>query len=489
MKFSKILCLLLALVMVASVFVGCGPGEEEESTTKKKGGNTVNEQNEYDVALENLIDNCEVDMDGDDFYILSGSDIAERFNIDEPQDDVLNQAVYERNLAFNETFNAEISVMERDRMEEEFKATLSNDVRSSNEIHITFGKTSSTPNMITEGLLYNFLNLENIDLDAEWWDQGTKSFNIADSIWFMNGSSNVDDDLTTFILMFNTEMYDDLFPNEDKTLYEIVDDNDWTLAKFSEYIQSASADNGDNIWDENDTYGLVTTGDFGISIFYGSGLKYITCKEGEDPYISFDDNDKQIAINILEDVIPFYTNRYAYMNTDVAKPMTIFTGGRSLFYCEIIDYIVRYCNPLMEEDYGVLPVPKYDAKQDGYIGWTHAISSSMSIANNVTDPEEIGTLIEGYAILSQKYVTPAFYDKVLDHQSVRDEESSEMLRMVLANRTYDLAAYYTDMGLTGVFSGCFAGLNTNFESKWKRQLVSANKELEKLNKEFEKLAD
>ena len=121
----------------------------------------------------------------------------------------------------------------------------------------------------------------------------------------------------------------------------------------------------------------------------------------------------------------------------------------------------------MEDDYGVLPVPKYSEEQEKYCTWSNSIGSTLSIPSTIAkqDVESFAIVLEVYALLSQKYVRPAYYDVVLLTRNVDDVESSEILDMIFQNRTYDMALYYS-LGLSNVFSNAVMSRGSDFSSQY-----------------------
>ena len=54
----------------------------------------------------------------------------------------------------------------------------------------------------------------------------------------------------------------------------------------------------------------------------------------------------------------------------------------------------------------------------------------------------MGLIVENYAILSSRYVKPAYYDVTLTFKNIQDAQSKQMLDIIFQNRVYDMALYY-----------------------------------------------
>lgn len=78
----------------------------------------------------------------------------------------------------------------------------------------------------------------------------------------------------------------------------------------------------------------------------------------------------------------------------------------------------------IESDFGILPMPKYNAQQDSYKSHVQQnYSSAMSIPNVVTDYELIGKVLEEMVYQSMLTVKPTNIDIPLGSKYIRDPES------------------------------------------------------------------
>jgi len=133
----------------------------------------------------------------------------------------------------------------------------------------------------------------------------------------------------------------------------------------------------------------------------------------------------------------------------------------------------------MDVDFGILPMPKYDENQDRYY---HIVSvwnaPLMSVSSMIDSPEKIGYILELMAAKSVDTLTPAFYDTQLKHKLLRDDESEEMLDIILSSITFDLGAAYEFGGL--VRDIIAIGRGANFASTYEKSEPAAQRDIEKL---------
>ena len=452
----------------------------EETTTEEVSTSNLG------AALEKIESYDSLDFSDQRFHILAIDGVEDQFNVTELEAEPLAESVYLRNLRFKEIYGVDVetTTMDIQMFVEHFIA----DTKSMGSYDIAVGYTTFHINLAVTGLLYNFLDLEPyIDLDAQWWDQGTKSFNIADSIWFMNGSFNYEDDCKTYCLMFNKEIAKKHYETAD-VFYDMVKNMDWTLEKMYEYAQNVSENIGSPEWDEHDKYGFVCTWEYGIGFFYSAELKFVKCEKGSDPALILDKTGIAKATDLLGQIKLLFNSEITYWPEcgGEKKGQDAFYGGRSLFFGEICGYIIE-ANRTMEEDFGILPLPMYKKEQNKYITWAHGISSSMIIPYHVKDVEKFGLMLEGFNILSDYYVRPAFYDVVLTRKSVKDADSGPMLDIIFRGRVYDFAMYYTDLGLMHSFNNCVTGNHTGFATEYAKVKTAAAATLRNLTKRFSKL--
>ena len=472
-KTIRFLCLILALLMVSSVFVACGDNGEagNEDGKNTTAANTEVATDPVEEALAEL--RSEVDWGGNDFGIIYVNDIggyteeveAEPKSNDTTGSGVINDAVFERNTLFEEYCNLNFVLIPTPNPS--IGSRIQGEVQTATgDFHLITTTTDVAASNATSGYLYNYLDLD-IDLEQEWWDAGTLDFALDGRVFFMDGPFNIVDDDVTFVFMFNKELRAEY---KIENPYDTVKAGDWTLEDFNSVVKELATENGDGKWDENDTYGFSTPGSIGNTFFYGAGLQYVmNSRDMDTPELVLDQKMEQ-ALNVLElarTIVLENNSTYVAPHGSEGVSKEVFIQGRSLFYCEAASYL-RGLNANMEREYGVVPVPKYDKAQANYTTWRHSIGSTLSIPTSVAknDMEQYAMVLETYTLLSQKYVRPAYYEVMLTTRNVQDVESSEMLDLIFLHRTYDMAMYFTNLGFASLFESAVLSSGSNFASSY-----------------------
>ena len=98
----------------------------------------------------------------------------------------------------------------------------------------------------------------------------------------------------------------------------------------------------------------------------------------------------------------------------------------------------------MEEDFGIIPFPKYSAEQEAYYTHVDGHAPLMILPKTLTNPENAGIVLEALAYESNKTVVPAVYEIVLQSKYARDEASQRMLDLILEGRVYTFGYIYDD---------------------------------------------
>lgn len=490
-KLTKLLSLLLAGLMLLSGFVACA--DQTDDPAEQTSGGTTNEDETKDPVQAALDDLGEIDYGGREFTVLYGAgQKEENYGVNETVDQeggasqIINDAVYERNTLLEDRCNLVYGNIEGD------VSNMAKTEASAPTGDFQFMDTSLRDQaaLATNGYLYDF-NALGINLDGEWWDSGTASFVLADSVFFMTGSTNTRDDGVTYVLIFNKDMrktYSETIPNP----YDTVKSWEWTLDYFNNIIQGISSDNGDGKWDELDTYGFINTWEYGNTFFLASDLRYVINDDTVDYPELFlaSSSNMEKALNVLELSRAIYHNNNAsFMSPpgEEGKGLTAFKEGRGLFYGEVAQYLSALNREMTEGNYGVLPVPKYDKAQEFYRTWTHDSGSAFSVTSAIPekDTEVIGQIMSAYAILSHQKLKPAYYDTMLKSRGVQDAESAEILDLIFQNRIYDLAFYF-DLGFYDVFKSNVNDKNSErFSSAYSSAAKSFDRKLKGILRKLE----
>ena len=237
-KFLRILALLLSLVFMVSCFAACGDTKEDDPKESKDENNS--EAETLDAASQALADLGDVNWGNETFGILhmdgfKNEVYGENGVVDKESGaaQVINDAVYERNVLFEDFCHLKLETISKDAASVE-QSMRNEATTATGDFQMIDYRLGGTANMALSGMCYNFLDMD-VDVDQPWWDTGTADFCLAGNIFFMSGDVNFADDNVTYVLIFNKKLQVDTGTPDP---YKTVKDWEWTLEYFNNIIQN-----------------------------------------------------------------------------------------------------------------------------------------------------------------------------------------------------------------------------------------------------------
>ena len=442
----KILSLLLAFLVLLSC-VACDRGksqdEENESDLLETNDGIAEpdseeallkpEKKQYDRDFTFMVDGNYFCYVPEDYQYGSGN--------------VIDEAMYERNMFMSDEFGVEIIYRDEGTSAYSLYSTLvtAGDYVADSVLFVA----QQSFKLLLQGLYINLANLEGLNLSASYWDQRIQSeYAIGDRVYFLEGDYTVYDELRTYVVLYNKRLYEDYgYYSKYGTLYDMVDNQTWTLEKMYEMADGMYSDenfNGER--DENDKYGIVAALNVSWCTFLGSGMKMISNSDGELTLMIKDTTFYQRAYDVLEDVMTMG------IDEDVLQPQLlkhsdvwtaasdIFENNRALFRATTLSAATRLSN--MSAKFGLVPIPAYSEDQGGYYGWATSDSHTpLSMPYTVKNKEESAEILEAFCYYSRYLGGNSLYDAFIENFRLQKfcetEEDLEMLELVLESKIYD----------------------------------------------------
>lgn len=481
---SRSAAFLLALLLVFTLFLLCACGEEENADSSSSEENTPSD------TISSVLKPTDVPPEKAE---LNGRKINVLCN-DFTASTILG---YTGEIVYSDEDNASsVDVAKKaviDYVETEYHCiidgvldntgiigqTVQNMVTSGTyDYDIVFTSPAALTSMVQAGTLTDLKSVNTLNLSNSWWDQNAvEQLSIAHKLYFVNGDINTFDDLGTFCVIFNKSLKERLGIEEN--FYQTALDGNWTLDHFMEICKGVTTEtNGDGVLDELDQWAFGTeTYNVFVQVL-GGGLHLIEKDENDMPYIAFESNPQQ-HYNALDKIVAVYQSadvlvaddgthtKYPGIEVFEETVNKAFREGRELFYMGGLFNLAAFRD--MEDDIGVLPIPKTFAEQDAYY---HTITpygtSFLAIPKNVPDVDNLGLVIEALAMKSKEFLTPAFYDTQLKYRDLRDNESGDMLDLIFATRLFDHGSIYNWGGMLSIFRS----LDTNYASRFDSSINS-----------------
>ena len=495
MKITKILAFLLAALMVFTCFVACGGGAEETETEVV--------ETEGDASKETVNSNLDAygrelieDSVPDDlnygtaannivtFFTRNDSEtLAREMDSDELIDDTLNDAIYRRNITVEEQLGVtitQISQLGNWGSHTEWLQTLRNAVNTkSGDFDSGAVYASQGAALALEGMYYNILNLEAIDLEKPWWNkQLVKELELFDTLYFLGGDITISQVTESGITVYNKAIFEKYFP--DVNLYELVDSYQWTVDKLYELSSQ--------VWEDTNTTGMLDDGD----VIGYKGYAHSGSGGWMDIWIA------ALGLKIAEknsDGIPelsFYNARSIDSYEKLKRLHMENTGSISMGLSEtsfINDKIMFSATSLgacenlrdMTSPYGALPMPAYDEEQGYYGTYPQNACSLLTILSSVPEDriDMVGYTIELMAAESYRQVIPEYYSVCLKTKYSAEAEDARMYDIIIDSISIDFGFVYASTQISGILS-LFRNLSNDFAQTYEANSESYATKLDTL---------
>ncbi len=391
--------------------------------------------------------------------------------VEELTGDVLNDAVYNRNLFLTERLNI---VVETTPVSD-VQGTLQNAVTAGDNVyHMVGAYKGNSMGMATGGYVRDWNTLD-IEYDKPWWSlAAAEKLAVCGYQFMMSGNiliSEIDD---TLAMIYNKNVGIN-YNLED--IYTLVKEKRWTVDKFIEMTEAVANDlSGDGEMKVgDDLFGYVQDpASMNNNWFFSSDLMNgIIDDEG-----TFSHNiDVERVQNLIDKLSPYFQTDNIYTGLDLYEGLNYFTEDKIFVYAIILRNLELLRD--MDSDYGVIPYPLYDQSQENYLTHVGSASPILTIpVLNTEDDERLADILTAMAISAREMILPAYYETMLKEKIARDPTSAEMLDIIVESKTYDIT-YLIGVGLISIGAGLLTRGSTNFASSLASQEKSINTNVQK----------
>jgi len=441
MKSRNITLIFLALVLTANL-AACGGDAPSGNNidTNPDSGETNSTETTADPTSDDLGD---IRFDGETFNMWLAYEELLGYKAEEETGDVFDDAVYARNLAVEDRLGVKLEYTYSGHPFSGSGYTLGcKDIRN----HVMSGDTTydvyqqvqngQVGGLIDDGIFVDWYDVPNIDLTKDYWYKNAiENINYGEKLYRVVGYYENAILSATNCLFFNKRIFDE---NKVEYPYAQALDGTWTIDSLMKIITQTTADlNGDTTLDRTvDQFGYIGRNyNTAPALFIALGGDCIAADESNMP--------KDVVLTERNsDII----DRLLALNNPV-EGMEIINDNQ-----EMIDLFhaahaatahgeLRYCTVFfrdMKDDFGFVPYPKFDEKQENYYSYIRGSAplSYIPATNTGKNLEMTGAVLEVMASESYKRVVPAYVDQALTAKSTRDTESEQMVPIILESASF-----------------------------------------------------
>lgn len=356
-----------------------------------------------------------------------------------------------------------------------------------------------------ENVLLDLNSLPGLQLKAPWWDQAfNEEMTIDGKLYFTIGDIGIGNKSSTAALTFNKDLYEryNLTDKYNGTPYDYVRNGTWTLDIAVQMSKEFGEDiNSDGVIDYRDLVGWEGQLDDMWSLFYGAGSRIASSRGTASGYpeLTMYSQRNSTIMDKIQDLVldkKHYVSANDYFS--VAQWPSVLTrdnfiAGNALFYNGSMSTPLELGD--MEDDYGLLPIPKGDEGQDDYNSlvnpWT---STCFAVPKWLPEDqrEMIADVLDMMGAEGANAIAPVYLEQCLEYMKSRDPETTkEMIeKYILPGRSTDIGLVFRWGGLDTMLHDMATETNRGqFTSTYQSKESAAQTALDETVNAFRTAAD
>lgn len=496
---SRIIIAILIIAMMLPAALSCAETNPPDVTTEDNAStNAPSASQEITTEAEDTIfapSDIPEDLkfEGETIRFLYWSDVENpEFFVEDTNGESVNDAIYNRNAKIEEQFDVTLEFTGTLGDYENQKAFVNqciNSTQSGADAHDFFcGYSMTGATLMIQGIAQDLTEYDIIEFDKPWWPSTLISkATIKDGVYFASGDISTNYLYMMYACVFNKDMFENFHGQDPKLLYDLVYNGEWTLDKLIEYSTGVFLEqNSDAEPSQGDRFGFVTNNIHFDSFYTGSDL-YTVVTDSEGSLVLSEDLYSQKTIDLLNKLTDFL-----YLSGDCWKKTSnkIFAAGEALFAIDRVQITNKYLKDV-GFDFGILPIPKYDAEQEEYRTCMAFPFTTYVLSTASTHSDAAAATLELMAYQSYLNITPALFEESMKLRYADQSDDSFMFDYIregvvidlgrlmttsLENMSYSLFRNAVDNNQAGAWAS-----SQNAQSKlFNRKIADINKAIDKL---------
>lgn len=496
---KRLICLILALLMIAVSFVACASDNEDPKETS--GAETTSgEQDQEDKGDPNFTDEVPDNLDFGKAVInilaLEKKGVDDELIAEGESADLIPTAVFSR----NQTIEDRLGVTMKTTLDKEPHTTLTKAVSGGAEFDIVAHSSMYQIQSVQKGHLIDLNEVPYINTEKSYWSQSYN--NIAsygpeaeEKQYIASGAAAISMFRYLFLTVYNKE---DVENHHLTDLYETAMNKEWTLEYQKTIITDSWKDNNANQkMDDKDYYGFITGDTVSVDPYSVAANIEVVSKE-EDGSWKYRTDILEKMDEMAELVRPIYNTvngTYVFKgatldDTGLVNIIKMFASKQGMM-ATVQLFALETDGKSMEFDYGVVPMPMLNSTQKEYYSYVQDQVTGFGIASCATADKYpmLGSFLECLASESYKTVVSAYYGTAL-YKYVNNPESITMLDVIYKSIKFDFSGTFSNIFTTNnirdslrpLLSGKGSKALSSTMAKWEKSLKS---QLDKFNATLE----
>ena len=397
--------------------------------------------------LETDLPDLETDENGEIIersFVIATDDKRVFYN-EESAASSVSRAVEERTTFLNDKYGAKILVKQvtTKNLTNDLKAALESGVDYCDLIAIS---AKETVKLQTAGLLGDMNKLPDFDLNAKYFDQyNAKSLAVNEKLYMLpDASAQVYDE--TYVMFFNRDLVNTQGGQDPETL---VMQGKWTWDSFHEVAKAAAPKvyNKSTSDIATDIFGFTSyesESSFPLAMWNSCGIHIIDNNYYGSVDISYTADE---LLGYAEKLKSRYNSR-GRLPLEGGDASLAFKEGRLAFFCNKLEYFYSLRDGKNNgNNYGMVPMPKYDENQERYCTPVSTEARVYSIPKNIENQTEshkafVSAVIKATCASGSETIKKAYLNQVIATY-LNNNKETVMFQTVLDTIYFDFATVYS----------------------------------------------
>ena len=511
---ARVICLLIACLTVLALVVACDTNENNGPTYKDK---TKDRHGRLKDSLPDMDEDPSndylINFNNEVINLMYWKDVEQpEFEQAEITGDNVRDSIYERNVNVESRLSVDLNFIP---VEVSYTVPTGSFLKHISAIYeageqeydiiATHSRTQGT--LAKYGYLYNIAAIEDsyIDLEKPWWPAQlveTVSFGNND-YYFISGDMSTNTLHQMHAVFFNKKMFEDLEKDIDDLYASVRGTNGkvWTLDMLIELTSDVYEDvDGDNVVSMGDRFGFTALHYVVDSFYTASNLRYIEDSNTDTLVISPNYGSAKTVklVNKLgawaaTDAI-WITSHSTSTADEKTAAREFFGQKQALFWMEHIATMHEETKDVKDLSYGIVPVPKYDAKQMNYYT---GMGNPFSLYGIFADFDDRGdkqatlqmfsAVFECYASEAYRLTTPEVFEVNMQLKYAESQDETDMFEIVRLGVVFDLGKIFgEELDYMSEKPSTAIAANASWSSTYKSYKTALEAKLKEIVANFEK---
>ena len=428
---KRIAAILTVLLLLASCSSGTVDGDTAQTPDNASPSDpgSAEEAAETEFSADSLFTVEKTDYEGRTFHLLTTETQQYEFDAEEYTGEGVNDAIYDRNAAVEELLGIDFDFIYRPgdwSNRDSFCKLIESSVMANDGAYdVTSGMVSCVMPIAGAGMFHDLGGVGDLNMQNPWWvTEMPRDLTLNGRLYGIIGDVCLSMYKGLSVIFANVTM---LSNHQAEDIYSVVRENRWVIDKMAEMSEAYATDgNGDGILQaDTDIVGMSVYDVSFRSMQASLDCPVIGVDEEGIPYVLPASDKTATAVDKLRTM---FASPFVPEKDNEAEMSALFASEHAVFYMGKLQSLDQFRD--MENDYAVIPFPKFDETQSKYYSLIPTASQIIFIPVTVTDTAFVGKTLEALSYYSWKGVVPQYYEVSLKTKLARDASTREMLDII-----------------------------------------------------------